>query len=97
VKKIYEALNPDGVLVSIFGFGQTHEGTKPENLVLGLLSMALMGQETRIKQGRIAQSMLRIGFKSVHSSSLSTAWGLTELDRSIERQKNDDRSKDENT
>ena len=80
VKKIYEALNPGGVLVSIFGFGQTNEGTKPENLVLGLLSMALMGQETKIEQGYIAESMLRNGFKSVHSSSLSTAWGTMELD-----------------
>lgn len=80
VKKIYEALNPGGVLVSIFGFGQTNEGTKPENLMLGMLSMALMGQETKIEQGYIAESMLRVGFKSVNSSSLSTAWGPMELD-----------------
>lgn len=80
VKKIYDALNPGGVFVSIFGFGQTHEGTKPENLVLGLLSMALMGQEARIEQGYIADSMLRVGFRSVLSRILNTAWGPMELD-----------------
>jgi len=80
VKKIYDALNPGGVFVSIFGFGQTHEGTKPENLVLGLLSMGLIGQEAGVEQGYIADSMLRVGFKSVHSQILSTAWGPMELD-----------------
>jgi hypothetical protein len=80
VKKIYDALNPSGVFVSIFGFGQTHERTKPENLVLSLLSMALLGQETGIDQGHIANSMLRVGFKSVHSRILNTDWGPTELD-----------------
>jgi hypothetical protein len=80
VKKIFDALNPGGVFVSIFGFGQTHEGTKPENLVLGLLSMVLMGQEVEIEQGYIADSMLRVGFRSVHSRILSTAWGPMELD-----------------
>ena len=80
MKKIYDALNPGGVFVSIFGFGQTHEGTKPENLVLGLLSMVLMGQEAGVEQGYIADSMLRVGFRSVHSRILSTAWGPMELD-----------------
>lgn len=80
VKKIYDALNSGGVFVSIFGFGQTNEGTKPENLVLGLLSMDLMGQEAGVEQGYIADSMLRVGFKSVHSCILSTAWGTQELD-----------------
>jgi len=80
MKKIYDALNPGGVFVSIFGFGQTHEGTKPENLVLGLLSMVLMGQEAGVEQGYLADSMLRVGFSSVHSRILSTAWGPMELD-----------------
>ena len=80
VKKVYDSLNPGGVFVSFFGFGQTHEGTKPENLVLGLLSMALMGQEIRIEQGHISDSMLRVGFRSVHSKILSTSWGPQELD-----------------
>jgi len=80
VKKVHAALNPGGVFVSIFGFGHTDEGTKPENLVLGLLPMALMGQEAGAERGHIADSMLRAGFRSVHSRILSTAWGPMELD-----------------
>jgi hypothetical protein len=80
MKKIYDGLNPKGVFLSIFGFGQSHEGTKPETLVLGLLSMALMGQEAQILKGHIADSMLRTGFKSVHSQPLKTPWGTMELD-----------------
>jgi len=80
MKKIYDGLNPKGVFVSIFGFGQSHERTKPETLVLGLLSMALMGQELEVLQGHIADSMLRVGFKSVHSQTLETGWGPMELD-----------------
>jgi predicted O-methyltransferase YrrM len=80
VKKIYDALNPSGVFVSLFGFGQTHERTKPENLVLGLLPMSLMGQESSFKYGYVADSMLRVGFKSVRSRTLNTAWGPMELD-----------------
>ena len=79
-KKVYDALNPGGVFVSVFGFGLTHEGTKPENLVLGSLAMALMGQSSGVEHGHIADSMLRVGFKSVHSGTLSTAWGPMELD-----------------
>jgi predicted TPR repeat methyltransferase len=79
-KKIYNGLNPNGVFVSIFGFGQTQEQTKPEDLVLSLLSMGLMGQETGIEQGYIADSMLRVGFRSVHSQTINTAFGSMELD-----------------
>jgi hypothetical protein len=40
----------------------------------------LMGQEAGIEQGYIADSMLRVGFRSVHSQILNTAWGPMELD-----------------
>ena len=80
VKKVYDALNPRGVLVSLMPFGQTHERTKPESTVLSLLSMALMGQETNIEQGYIADSMLRVGFKSVHSRNIDTPMTSMELD-----------------
>ena len=78
--KIHAALNPGGVCVSFFGFGHTHERTKPESLVLGLLSTALMGQEIEIDQGYIANAMLRAGFKSVHSKIVDMGWGPMELD-----------------
>jgi SAM-dependent methyltransferase len=80
VTKVYDALNPGGVFVSLFGFGQTHEGTKPETLILGLLDMTLTGMAIRYDQGRIAASMLRVGFRSVYSRPLATPWGLSELD-----------------
>jgi len=80
VKKIYDALIPGGVFISIFPFGQTHERTKPEILVLSLLSLALMGQDTGFDQGFIADSMLRVGFKSVCSQTLNMPWGSTDLD-----------------
>jgi SAM-dependent methyltransferase len=80
VKKIYDALNPGGVCMSLFGFGQTHERTKPESLVLGLLPSALLGQDTGFDQGFIADSMLRVGFKSVCSRIVTSGWGQMELD-----------------
>jgi SAM-dependent methyltransferase len=80
VKKVYDALNPGGVFVSLFPFGQTHECTKPETTVLSLISMALMGQETEIDHGYVADSMLHVGFKTVHSRTLDTFMGSMEFD-----------------
>jgi hypothetical protein len=80
VRKVYEALNPSGVFVSLFPFGQTHERTKPESIVLSLLSIALMGQEVGVNQGHVADSMLRAGFRSVHSRKINTFMGPMELD-----------------
>ena len=80
VKKIYDALNPGGVFASFFGFGLTCERTKPEFAVLSMLATALLGQDVGVKQGFIADSMLRVGFKSVHSQLLDTPWGPWELD-----------------
>jgi len=80
VKKIYDALNPGGVFVSLYPFGQTHERTKPESTVLSLLSMALMGQGVGVDQGYVADCMLRVGFKSVRSRTLHTPYLPMELD-----------------
>jgi hypothetical protein len=80
IKKIYNALNLGGVFISMSGFGKTNEGTKPENLVLGLVPRALLGQETKINHGDIANSMLHNGFKSVHSRTINSSWGPMELD-----------------
>jgi len=79
VKKVYNALNPRGVFISYF-YGLTHERTKPEIGVLSLLSMALAGQDAGFDQGFVADSMLRVGFKSVRSRTLNTSWGPMELD-----------------
>jgi len=79
VMKVYDALNPSGVFISYFS-GLTHERTKPEICVLTLLSMALAGWDTGFDQGYVADSMLRVGFKSVRSRTLNASWGPMELD-----------------
>jgi predicted O-methyltransferase YrrM len=78
-KKVYDVLNPGGVFISYF-YGLTHERTKPEICVLSLLSMALAGQDAGFDQGFVADSMLRVGFKSVRSRTLNAPWGPMELD-----------------
>ena len=80
VKKVYDALNPRGVFVSLYPFGHTHEQTKPESIVLSLLSMALMGQEVGVDQGHIVASMLQAEFTSVRSRTLDTFMGPMDLD-----------------
>ncbi|MCD4711299.1 MAG: methyltransferase [Bacteroidales bacterium] len=79
VKKIYEALNPAGVFISFHG-GLTHERTKPDTMVLGMILDGLMGQGMLVDQGFIADSMLRVGFRSVRSCTLNTDWGPMDLD-----------------
>jgi predicted TPR repeat methyltransferase len=79
MKKIYDALNPGGVFISCHD-GLTCERSKPEIMVLGWLSMALMGTDMGLDQGVIADCMLRVGFKSVRSRTLDTPIGPMDLD-----------------
>ncbi len=79
MNKIYDALNPGGVFVA-FHEGLTNERTKPDIHVLFSTSMALMGQDECFDQGFIADSMLRVGFKSVRSCTLDTSIGPMDLD-----------------
>ena len=78
VKKIFDALNPSGVFISFHG-GLTHEQTKPDMMVLGMILDKLMGQGMMVDQGFIADSMLRVGFKSVRSRTLGPDWGPMDL------------------
>ena len=77
--KIYGALNPGGVFITLSD-GLTDERTKPELMVIGWLSMALTGQDMGFDQGVIADSMLRVGFKSVRSRTLAMPMGPLDLD-----------------
>ena len=79
MKKIYDALNPGGVFIS-FCEGLTHERTKTGFVVLSMMSIALMGQDMCFNQGEIADSLLRVGFKSVRSRTLNAPWGAADLD-----------------
>jgi len=48
--------------------------------VLSMMSMALMDQDMYFDQGFIANSMLRIGFKSVRRRTLDTSMSPIDLD-----------------
>ena len=79
LKKIYDALNLGGVFIS-FHDGLTHERTRPEIMALAWLSTAVMGNDCGFDQGFVADSMLRVGFKSVRSRTLNTPMGPMDLD-----------------
>ncbi len=63
IRKIHAALNPTGVYVSL-AEGLTDERTKPTMMIN---SMVLGRSDLMFDEGEIAQAMLRIGFRSVHS------------------------------
>ena len=79
MKKIYNALNPGGVFISCH-VGLTHERTRPGIMVLSCMPAALMGHDVSLNQGFIADSMLRVGFKSVRARTLDTPLGPMDLD-----------------
>ena len=79
MQKIYSALNPGGVFASLQD-GLMGERTKPGEIVLGIISHALMGWDILFDQGFIADSMLRAGFQSVRSCTVVTPGGPKDLD-----------------
>ena len=79
VKKIFDALNPGGLFISFHG-GLTHERTRPDMMVLGMILDELMGEGRMVDQGFIADSMFRVGFNSVCSRTLNTDWGPMDID-----------------
>ncbi len=80
ITKIYDALNPGGVFIT-YSEGLTHERTKPDTHVLSMISLSLMGQDMCFDQGEIADSMLRVGFRSIRSRTLlDRRWGQMDLD-----------------
>lgn len=79
VRKIYQSLNPGGVFLSIHE-GLTQEKTKPEIMRLGWLAAELLGKDLAFAQGEIAESMIKMGFKSVRSYSLNTPIGPMDID-----------------
>jgi predicted O-methyltransferase YrrM len=79
IAKIYDSLSPGGVFV-VLHEGLTHERTKPDAMVLSMTPLALTGQDMMFDQGEIADSMLRVGFRSVRSRTLGTDWGPMDLD-----------------
>ena len=79
ITKIYDSLSPGGVFV-VLHEGLIHERTKPDAMVLSMISLSLLGPDMCFNQGEIADSMLRIGFRSVRSRTLDTDLGPMDLD-----------------
>ena len=79
MKKIYDALNPGGMFIS-YQVVLTNERTKPDIMVLRMMSTSLTGQDICFDQGFIADSMLQAGFKSVSSRTIDTGWGPKNMD-----------------
>ena len=79
VAKIYDSLSPGGVFIS-FCEGLIRERTKPDAMVLSTISPSFVGQDMCFDQGEIADSMLRVGFRSVRSRTLATDWGPMDID-----------------
>ena len=79
IKKIYEALNPGGVFISI-SEGLTHEETKPKEMVAAWLPSFLRGFDFSLKQGEISDASLRNGFRSVYKQTVNMLTGPMDVD-----------------
>jgi hypothetical protein len=78
LKKLFDALNPGGVFISIHD-GLTEEMTKPE-MALDWLSSNLLGQDWSIEKGLIADLLIKTGFKSVLSRTIESPLGILDVD-----------------
>ena len=79
VKKIYDALNPEGVYVS-FSDGLKDERTRPKEMIMGTLMTALYGNDVGMSEGAIAGAMIKAGFASVQSRTVMTPLGEMVVD-----------------
>lgn len=79
VKKIYSALKPGGVYVSLSD-GMTDERTKPKEMIMGTLMTALYGNDVGMSEGVIARAMIKAGFESVQSKTVKTPIGEMVMD-----------------
>lgn len=79
VERIYDALNPGGVFVSLHD-GMEGEGTTPGVHVLNMMTSALSGFACSLEKGVIADAMKNAGFSSVSSKQVVLDVGPFELD-----------------
>jgi len=73
--KIYHALNPGGVFISVHD-GLTEEGTKPADMVISWLPTGLMSRDLSLDRDAIPDAMLQAGFKSVKVTPLPFAMDM---------------------
>ena len=74
LEKIYNALNPGGVFVSVHD-GLTDEDTKPEDMVISWLSTGLSSCDFSLRREMVPNAMLDAGFRSVQTSPFSFPMG----------------------
>jgi len=77
--RVYNALNPGGVLVGIHGV-VTKDRTGPGNMVLGMLPDALMAQGELPCEGFLAPALFRAGFKQVQTRKVFMVSNEMEVD-----------------
>lgn len=79
VRKIYDALNPNGVFMCI-SEGLTHGDTSPKEMVVSWLPSLLKGFDFRLQQGEVSDAALRNGFRSVYKQTVSMLTGDMDVD-----------------
>ena len=82
LRKIFQALNPGGVL-ACFQDGLTHQGTQPWEMVVGSFWATLQGSMKSFSQGEIAQTLAEVGFSPVRSRTIDTPCGPMDLDLAV--------------
>lgn len=80
IDKVYNSLNKGGVFI-YYGDGLKQEGTYPQESVMHMLIASLKSSYSlNITEGKVAQSMLDCGFKSVKSMTIKTNLGEMDID-----------------
>ncbi|MGD9826884.1 methyltransferase family protein [Desulfobacter sp.] len=72
--KIYHALNPGGVFISVHD-GLTDEGTKPADMVISWLPTGLTSRDLSLDRDAIPDTMLQAGFKTVKVKPIPFSMG----------------------
>ena len=79
LKRCLSCLSANGMMISIHE-GLTAARTQPAYHVIGRLLPVLKGNDLSFERGKIAQSMLRVGFRHVSSEEISTPFGPLHID-----------------
>lgn len=78
MRKLRLALNPNGVLV-ISSDGIHSSGTLPAEMVVGWLHFTMKGMDFRMISGMIPEAARAAGFTSIHTMSMPTCSGSSEM------------------
>lgn len=79
MKKLYQSLNPGGVLIS-FSEGIHRDFSGPWDMILGWLPYYMQGMDMGILENEVSDSALRCGFASAEKHSGLYSSGSMELD-----------------